>query len=104
MAPPDKDHVRVITEALRKEATVWDDEATNMGKIAPHVEGLRLNRIQAGLFQVIFNTYGEVIDQVIARSNEGKQRMTEVGSTLRSVADTYDRQEAATTHNLRNVY
>ena len=104
MAPPTAEQIRVATEALRREAGVWDAQAAELNKIGPKAEGLRLNRIEAGLFQIIFDTYGQVIEQVIARSNEGGQRMTEIAGTLRSVADTYDSEEASNTHMLNNVY
>ncbi|MGH3754239.1 MAG: hypothetical protein ACRDRP_16400 [Pseudonocardiaceae bacterium] len=103
MAHPDDGHIDVITAALREEAGIWDDEAAETGKIGPKAEGLRLSRIEAGLFQIIVDTYGDVIEQVIARSGEGQQRMTEIGSTLRAVADTYDWIEADNAHRLRNV-
>lgn len=103
MAQPGNGQIDVITDALRKDAHIWDGEATETGKIHPKAEELRLNRIEAGLFQVIFDTYGDVIDQVIARSSEGQQRMTEIGSTLRAVADTYDRIDADNAQNLQNI-
>jgi hypothetical protein len=96
--------VRVATGALRTEAGVWDHESDETGKIAAQAEGLRLNRVEAGLFQVIFDTYGQVVDQVTARANEGKAQMTDVGNTLRSVADVYEQEEAANVHQLNNVY
>lgn len=92
--PPTADQIRVAIEALRTEASVWDAQAAQTNRIGPMAEALRLNRIEAGLFQVIFDTYGQVIEQVIARANESGQRMTEIANTLRSVADTYDREEA----------
>lgn len=98
------DHIDVITDALRKEAGIWDGEAAEMGRIGPKAEELRLDRVEAGLFQVIFDVYGEVIDQVIARADEGRQRMTEIGSTLRTVADTYDRVDTDNAQNLQNVH
>ncbi|MGH3696539.1 MAG: hypothetical protein ACRDRX_21535 [Pseudonocardiaceae bacterium] len=103
MARPGNGQIDVITDALRKDARIWDDEATETGRIHPKAEELRLNRIEAGLFQVIFDTYGDVIDQVIARSSEGQQRMTEIGSTLRTVAETYDRIDADNAQNLQNI-
>ncbi len=103
MAQPGDGQIDVITDALRKDAHIWDGEATEMGKIRPKAEELRLNRIEAGLFQVIFDTYGDVIDQVIARSSEGRQRMTEIGSTLRAVAEKYDQIDADNAQNLQNI-
>jgi hypothetical protein len=102
MASPGVSGIDVITAALRQEAGTWDGEAAEMGKIGPKAEGLRFNH-DSVLFQMIFDACGEVIDQVIARSNEGQQRMTEVGSTLRTVADKYDEVEAANAERLRRV-
>jgi uncharacterized protein YukE len=104
MPPPTAEQIRVATEALRTEAGVWDAQAAQLNRIGPMTEALRLNRVEAGLFQVIFDTYQQVIDQVVARADEGGQRMDEIATTLRQVADTYDREEAANTHMLNNIY
>ena len=104
MPPPTAEQIRVATEALRTEAGVWDTQAAQVNRIGPTADGLRLNRIEAGLFQVIFDTYQQVIDQVIARADEGAARMREIATTLRDVADTYDREEASNTHRLNNIY
>jgi hypothetical protein len=45
-----------------------------------------------------------VIDQVIARASEGTTQMAEIGKTLRSVADTYDQEDASNEHKLKNIY
>lgn len=104
MAPPTPQQVEVATQALRIEAGVWETESGEMGKVSEKANGLRLNRIEAGLFQVIFNTYGQVIDQVVARSNEGVTQMADVARTLRTVADTYDQEDAAGVHRMTNIY
>lgn len=104
MPPPTAEQIRVATEALRTEAAVWGTQAAQVNRIGPTADGLRLNRIEAGLFQVIFDTYQQVIDQVIARADEGAARMREIATTLRDVADTYDREEASNTHSLNNIY
>jgi hypothetical protein len=104
MAPPSTQTIKVATNALREEAGTWDTESARMGEIGAKADGLRLTRTEAGLFQVIFDAYGQVLDQIIARSNEGAQRMTDVGNTLRSVANTYDEEEAAHEHKIKNLY
>lgn len=104
MAPPTTEQVTVATEALRTEAGVWDTQAESMADISHKADGLRLNRVEAGLFQVIFDTYGQVIDQVTARASEGNTQMLAIGTTLRAVADTYEREETDHVHKLRNIY
>jgi hypothetical protein len=104
VAPPSTENIKVATNSLRQEAGTWDSESAAMGSIPPKAENLRLTRIEAGLFQVIFDAYGQLIDQVIARSTEGTQQMTDIGKTLRSVANIYDEEEAAHEHRIKNLY
>lgn len=104
MAPPSKDQVKVATDALRTEASAWDRQSSALGKIVGQANGLRLDRVEAGIFQIIFNTYSSVVDQVTARCGEGQQRTTDVANTLHQVADTYDEEEAANLHRLKNLY
>jgi hypothetical protein len=104
MAPPSGQTVQAATNALRDEAKVWDDQSKTIGGIGPKVEGLRLNRIEAGLFQVIVTEYERAIGLIATRTGEGRQAMTNVADTLRAVADTYDQEEAAGTHRMKNLY
>ncbi|MBP2476626.1 hypothetical protein JOF53_005498 [Crossiella equi] len=104
MAPPSADQIRAATAALRNEAGVWEVQAAEMDKIVSSVEAMRLNRIQAGVFQLVYDAYIDVVDQVVGRSTEGGGRMREVANTLRQVADTYEREEAANLHKMKNLY
>lgn len=104
MAPPTGGQMEVATDALRTEAGVWDDQSADLGRIGPAAVALRLTRVEAGLFQVIFSSYEEVLDQVVARAAEGTGRTADVGATLRAVADTYDQEEAANLHRFRRTY
>jgi hypothetical protein len=104
MAPPSSQTVQAATKALRDEAKVWDDQSKTTGDIAPKVEGLRLSRIEAGLFQVIVTEYEKAIDVIVTRTGEGQQVMTNVADTLRTVADTYDQEESAGVHRMKHLY
>lgn len=104
MTPPSQDQIRVALDALRREAGIWDCQANELAKIRPKAEALRLNRIEAGLFQVIFDTYSQVLGQIIDRADEGQRCMIDVGSALRAVAATYEREEAEYIHQLRDLY
>lgn len=104
MGVPTPDQVRADTNALRAEAGVWDAQAAAMAGIPPKLEALSLTRLQAGIFQVVVDAYGQVHQQVLGRTSEGQQRMREVSATLRQVADTYDREEAAHLHALKGIY
>lgn len=104
MPPPDAAAVEVATKTLREEAKIWDDQSATLSEIGPKVEGLRMTRVEAGLFQVIYGEYHKAIDLVKARADEGKKETADVASTLRTVADTYDQEDAAGEHRIRNVY
>ncbi|HEV7452893.1 MAG TPA: hypothetical protein VGO16_16215 [Pseudonocardiaceae bacterium] len=104
MAPPSKSQIKVATDALRTEAGTWDQQSSALDKIVSQADGLRLERIEAGIFQVIFDAYASVVDQVTARSREGRQRMTDVANTLHKVADTYEEEDVANLHLVKNLY
>jgi hypothetical protein len=104
MAPPDKQLIQAATGTLRDEARIWDDQSRTLRDIKPKVEDLRLNRIEAGLFQLIVTEYEKAIDVIVARTGEGQRAMTNVADTLRTVADTYDQEEAAGVHRMKHIY
>jgi hypothetical protein len=104
MAAPSETQIKVATAALRAEAGMWDQQAATAGRIAVQAAELALDRLEAGIFQIIVDAYRSVIDQVGARSREGQQRMAGIAQTLRQVAQTYDAEEAENLHRLKNLY
>ncbi|MFF5180443.1 hypothetical protein ACFY2Q_20650 [Micromonospora sp. NPDC000316] len=102
--PPSKKDVEVATDTLRVEAGMWLRHSDQMAVITSMAEGLRMTALEAGLFQLIVTPYDEAADQITARCREGQQRMTEIATTLRKVADTYDAEEANNAHQLNNLY
>jgi hypothetical protein len=94
----------VVTDALRAEAVVWDDQSAVVGAVSAAVDPLRLNRLRAGLFQGIVDEYAAVCDKVEDRCAEGKRRMAEIASALRLNADAYDRRDADVAENVDNAY
>lgn len=101
MADPDID---VITKELRNEARMWDEQAQKMGNAHHAVEGMRLTRIEAGLFQVIFTAYHDAINHISQRSREGQQCMGDIADALRENAKIYDRGEDEVTHSVTGAY
>jgi len=95
--------VKVATDALRTEAGVWDQQSGQMDAIATKVDGLRFNRLEAGVFQLVVGPYGELVDQVYGRTHEAGQRMKEIADTLRQVAKTYETEELDGSHRLKNL-
>lgn len=104
MAAPNKNQIKVATDTLRTEAGIWDQQSRMTGKMASQADNLRMDRLEAGIFQIIVSAYGSVVDQVTARSREGQQRMADIANTLHQVANTYDQEEAENLHHLKNLY
>lgn len=104
MTHPTPQEVKVATSALRTEATEWDGQSAAIGGIAAKVGGMELGRVEAGLFQLVVSPYNEVVQAVQARCQEGQVAMPEIATTLRAVADTYDREDDNNAHRIRNLY
>ncbi|KXK62147.1 hypothetical protein AWW66_09925 [Micromonospora rosaria] len=104
MKSPSRDQVSVATNTLRQEAIEWDGQSAAVGRIGTKVAAMSLNRVEAGLFQLIVSPYNDVVEQVSGRCNEGRAALAEVGRTLRFVADTYDEEDRSNAHRLNNLY
>ena len=101
---PNAAQVTVATGVLRQEAGVWDEQSGRVDAISTKVAAMEFGRLEAGLFQLMVGPYNDVIHAVAARTKEGATAMTQIGQTLRSVADTYDAEDQASEHRIRNVY
>ena len=102
--PPSEEQVAVATDALRNEAVEWDAQSATLGELSAKVAAMEFGRLEAGLFQLMVGPYNDVIHGVSARCQEGATAMTEIAKTLRSVAGTYDAEDKAAEHRIRNIY
>ncbi|MFG2598969.1 hypothetical protein ACPXCP_22695 [Streptomyces sp. DT20] len=93
-----------ITDALRTEAGMWDKQSASMGEVARAADGMRLTRLEAGLFQLVVTNYNGAIDHISARCSEGESRMAEVADALIKNANAYDNHEAETTKSVEDAY
>jgi hypothetical protein len=96
--------LKTVTDALRSEARMWDRQAEAMNCVHNTIEGLRLTRLEAGIFQVLFSAYENATNQLSARSNEAGQRMGEIADALVKNATAYDNREAETTASIEGAY
>ena len=104
MTQPSPQEVAVATNALRNEAGEWNAQSATMSDLARRTAEMEFGRLEAGLFQLMVGPYNDVIQAVTARVGEGTVTMSEIASTLRSVADTYDAEDKASMHRIKNVY
>lgn len=96
--------LKTVTDVLRSEAHMWDRQADTMKDLHSMIEGLRMSRLEAGMFQVLFSAYENAVDQLSARCNEGHDRMREIADALIENAKAYDNREAETTASIEGAY
>ncbi|WP_051969881.1 hypothetical protein [Kitasatospora azatica] len=84
---------QVTIQTLRNEADLWDQQSATMAAIAAATPPLQMDRLQAGVFQLLVDAYDAVVTQVIDRAKEGQTAMAGVATGLRTVADRYQAQE-----------
>ncbi|MFG2895233.1 hypothetical protein [Streptomyces sp. NPDC048248] len=101
MASPD---IKTVTHVLRSEARMWDEQSDALGKLHHDVEGLRISRLEAGIFQIVFAAYETAVNEISDRCKEGQQRTQEIADALIKNATAYDNQEEDTTAHIEGTY
>lgn len=104
MTTPDSHELQVVRGSLRKVADIWDQQGNAIGAIASKAAGMRLDRLDAGVFQLIVTPYDQVVDQVAARCHEGRQRMHDIAGALRRSASTYGTAEHDISNEVHTVH
>lgn len=99
---PTPGQLKVATDALRADSRTWDHQSGQLRQIVGKADGLKMDRLEAGVFQLYVGSYLQVVTEVAARSGEGATAMSHVGSTLVQVANNYDRAEAANQHRFHH--
>ncbi len=89
------EEMRVASGALEGEADKWDDEAPGLDSIHESLEGMALTRVEAGLFQIMFNAYESCRSTVAGRAEEGAKEFRLMATTLRHIAKDYARTDEA---------
>ncbi|MBC2875977.1 MULTISPECIES: hypothetical protein [Streptomyces] len=101
MGDPD---LKVITDGIRTDAGMWDKQSATLGGIHNTVEGLRMTRLEAGLFQILVSAYMDAVDQISSRTSEGRDRTKAVADALAVNARAYDDHEVDTTKSVEKAY
>jgi hypothetical protein len=95
--------LKVITDAMRHAAGIWDQQASAIGSISGKVEGMSLGRFEAGVFQLIVSPYDGVVTQVAGRCQEGQHNMQAIAVALDNSANNYDTTEQTNTADANSV-
>lgn len=104
MTRPTPDEVHVACEALRAEGQSWQDHSGKLRVLSDKAAELEFGRVEAGLFQAMVGPYNDVIHAVMARCTEGSAATAGISGTLRQVADTYEAEDRAGAHQIKDVY
>lgn len=91
-------------KALRDDVGIWDEQSGRMKQIADDADGLRMDRLEAGIFQIFLTAYREAVGQVVGRATEGSAAMAAVGTTLANVATAYQQDESGNTHKFTDLH
>lgn len=104
MTTPAPQELKVVRSELGNAAHIWDAQASAIGSISPKAEGLRLDRLEAGVFQLIAGPYGQVVDQVSGRCTEGRTNMGDIANALRTASQSYAKTEQQNTQAAQGVH
>jgi hypothetical protein len=104
MTLPTPGEVHVATDELRTEAGTWNVQCDRLAAFSSKVAEMEFGRLEAGLFQMMVGPYNDVIHAITDRCGEGVTAMREIASTLRSAADTFEAEDRAGAHRIKNIY
>ena len=93
MKHPPKTGYTVYTKELTEEAHVWDKQSGELKGILGKAESLRMDRVEAGIFQLLVTAYGPLINHVMDRCREGERHTEEIAKALGDIANKYSDAE-----------
>lgn len=85
--------MRIASGALKRESAKWADEQPQLKAIANTLEGMQLNRTEAGMFQIMFSAYESCRAVVEARAREGAAEFERMADTLADLGVVYARAD-----------
>ena len=101
---PSAGEIRVATGALEKEAGKWDAERPGLESISGALAGMQLTRVEAGLFQIMFDAHEACRSQVEQRATEGSAEFHGIAGTLRHVAKVYRAEDDDRAHEIAGLW
>ncbi|MBT0994413.1 ESX-1 secretion-associated protein [Cellulomonas sp. DKR-3] len=96
--------LEVVVDALRQEATTWDEQAQRLDAITSAAAALGMTGLQAGVFALMAGTTRDAAHRVGARCAEGRDVMGEVADALRTSATAYEQRDAAVADHVAGTY
>ncbi len=96
MTAPNTAGFAVETVKLLDEAKLWEEQALQMQEIAKKIDALRFK--DSGMHVLYVPGYHDLLSALMARSNEGGDRMGEIRDTLGHIATLYESTEERHSH------
>ena len=96
--------VEVVVDALRQEASMWDEQAETLGTISRASSALGLTALQAGVFARMADASRDAAQQVAARCAEGAGATHAIADALRASATAYEERDAAVADHVAGTY
>lgn len=96
--------LKVITDAIRTDVGMWDEQAKSIGEVSASIKGMQNNLTELGIFAPIFLSYNSVIAHLSGRCDEGKVEMSKIADELVRNAKAYDDQEVDTSLSVEGAY
>ncbi len=96
--------IDLVLQELRREAGTWDEQSETLADVARTAQSLHLSALQAGIFLVMHEAYGDTVEHVAARCREGAARTAEIASALRANAQAYERRDDEVSAHVASAY
>lgn len=87
---------RVVPQALRRNQFAFDNAAFRWGTLRTSLLDLRLSELDLGIIgkvEGIIEDYNHALETIDKKVDTGRQRLTDSGAALRTVADVYEAQD-----------
>ncbi|HLS75971.1 MAG TPA: type VII secretion target [Nocardia sp.] len=104
MAVPSNDQIHAALDQMRKTADDWETAAEHLDKALQLTADVKLNRVEAGVFQAAYHKYEPSPGYTGDRAREGAAVCREIASTLRNIAKVYEEEDKRGEHALRQLY
>jgi hypothetical protein len=95
--------VVVSLEHMRAAAASWQVAGDHLRAASGMADGLKISRMEAGIFQAAWDAYTEAATYIVARLNEGSAEAASIGTVLCESADTYEREDGTRAQALNGI-
>ena len=106
MVNPSSERITVALDKLKAVAASWHTSASDMDSARKVIitEGLKINRIQAGMFQVAYQPYINTATLFETRMAQATGQLNDIGTTLEACAEVYKQEEERGVHAMKDLY